>query len=600
MVAFKRAPLLVGSGVLLLLGAGLTAWYLASRSHSGQGLPTGAQAIPPDSPLVVSLSTDARQWQRLRQYGTTDTQAEFDQLLLRWRDRLFVDGSLDFTQDIQPWIGSEITLVFLPGNAAPGARSAPLAPSPEFDQMVALLPIADGAAAQATWNPQSEAEPIQTYQGIDIFSLPAESANDAEPWYGALLGTNLFAVSHQTQLLERTIDAYKGKSLIDRPGLAAAFGRLAGSDGFARFYIDMPAAVDYLAERSQPPLTASPEAFSERGLVGLMALESRGIRWQGISWLEPGSRSTFNTAGKSSLMPQQLPRKTLLMASAANFQEFWQSFQQAGSLGALLPLNLPNLALGLEGATGLDVEADILPWLEGEFALGILAPDALPDLPDSEKSDVDPDGEAEAPASLPNPAIVAIAQVSDRPAAEQTFSQLDRVMGDRYGFTVKSETIEDHPLTQWVSPFEGLSLSHGWLSENLAFLTVGRGVPKALIGGPSLSTNDLFELTTRSAPNPNNGYFFVDLTAINAVPGSLLLPPLPEDGWIGSEAIIAIGVTATILDERKVRYDLFTVLNRGPNPGPLSESAPDDANPDPPDADSQGSEDETEPVHQDP
>lgn len=585
MVASKRAPLLVGSGALLLLGAGLLIWHFVVRSQSGQSLPAGARAIPLDSPLVVSLSTDLRQWQRLRQYGTADTQAEFDQLLVQWRDRLFTDGGIDFAEDIQPWVGSEITLAFLPTTTAePGTA---LLPAADLSQAVALLPIVDLEAAQAVLETQGEGqsenqdqaqiqpEAAQTYQGIDIFDFETEAAS---PVYGAVLGPNLLAVSSQPRLLERTIDAYKSNSLADRPGLTAAFGRLEGADSFARFYVDMPTVVTYLVERSQPPLGANPTAFAGRGLVGVVELEPQGIRTQSVSWLESGSSFTFDASAAGAIMPQQLPAKTLLMASTSNFQSFWQSFQRSDTLGALVPLSLPDLALGLEGATGLNVEEDVLPWLEGEFALGILAPDAVKPAADAED---------EAAESLPNPAIVAVAQVGDRPAAERTFSQLDRVMGDRYGFAINNQTLEDQPLTRWVSPLSGLSFSHGWLQENLTFLTVGQGVAEALVESPSLAGSGLFQMTTRSAPTRNNGYFFIDLKGINSAEGSLLLPPLPADGWIGSQALTAIGVTATVLDERQVRYDLFVALNRGPNPGSLpkpeteapggtGEAAPDD------------------------
>ncbi|HEY9737457.1 MAG TPA: hypothetical protein V6D06_14285, partial [Trichocoleus sp.] len=40
-------------------------------------------------------------------------------------------------------------------------------------------------------------------------------------------------------------------------------------------------------------------------------------------------------------------------------------------------------------------------------------------------------------------------------------------------------------------------------------------------------------------------------------------------GVVASKAIEGIGVTATALGERQVRYDLFVALNRGERPGPL-------------------------------
>jgi hypothetical protein len=56
------------------------------------------------------------------------------------------------------------------------------------------------------------------------------------------------------------------------------------------------------------------------------------------------------------------------------------------------------------------------------------------------------------------------------------------------------------------------------------------------------------------------------------VENSLLLPPLPQAGLLGAEAIEAIGVTATVLGDRQVRYDITAALKRGDRPGPLGGS----------------------------
>jgi hypothetical protein len=95
--------------------------------------------------------------------------------------------------------------------------------------------------------------------------------------------------------------------------------------------------------------------------------------------------------------------------------------------------------------------------------------------------------------------------------------------------------------------------------------------------GRALGVNALFQTTTGEAPRPNNGHFFVNLEALTDVENNLLLPPFPQAGLLSTEAIEAIGVTATVLSDRQVRYDIMAALKRGDRPGPLP--APDSASP---------------------
>lgn len=582
MVASKRTPLFVGLGALAFLGlGGLLIWQFSRRSNLSQSLPVGINVIPAEAVLTLSFSTDVSEWQRLRQYGVPETQAQFDQFLAQWRDRIFDQRGIDFQQDIQPWVGPKITVAFLPSEDASAGLEGPPPLPEDTAYAVALLPIDSIEKAQAVLGDQTDAENSQEYQGIDIYNLAADESN---PVYGALLGTSLVVVGTQLSTVEDVIDVHRGaEALAERPGLRSAFDNLDAPDAFMWVYTDMAAAARSLAERSQPPLPINMASFSQaRGLAGAVLLESQGIRLQSVSWLEPGSDMTFEDATDASLMPTQLPAETLLMVSTSNFQHFWQSFQAEGTLGALLPFSLDNLALSLEAATGLSLEEDLLPWMAGEFALSVLAPSALPDEDAPGNSD-----ESEAPAeeqlSLPNPALLAMVQVSNLEQGERTFAELDQVMAERYSFSVDALNRNGQTLTQWTSPFEGLDFSHGWLGENIAFLAVGQGVGEVLLDSSPLNENRLFALTTSVAPNPNNGYFFVDLNAIRTSQDSLLLPPLPEDGWVGSQAIEAIGVTATVLGERQVRYDLFAALRRGERPGALPEPEEEAASEEQPD-----------------
>jgi hypothetical protein len=108
--------------------------------------------------------------------------------------------------------------------------------------------------------------------------------------------------------------------------------------------------------------------------------------------------------------------------------------------------------------------------------------------------------------------------------------------------------------------------------------------------GRTLAESSLFQTTTGNAPRPNNGHFFINLKDLAAAENHLLLPPLPTEGLLSAEAIEAIGVTATVLSDRQVRYDIMAALKRGNRPGALPtpgrDPAPEEPQPEPqPDTD---------------
>ncbi|PSR17052.1 hypothetical protein C8255_14575 [filamentous cyanobacterium CCP3] len=570
----KKPPLpLVVAAALLFLGGGiLSFWVAARRGQLARTLPAGANAIPADALMVVALSSDEAQWRRLRQFGTEATQAQFDQLLVQWRDRLLAEQNLTFARDIQPWVGPEITLAVLPDTSPATDDLPPSLPAPELalrSNVVMVLPIADASRAQSDLGErlgQAEQAEDAPYRGVTLQQLEGQTET---PLYAAVLSAETALLSPQLPLLKRAIDAYRGgESLVNRPEVGKAFEQLTETRALARFYVDVPALAETVAANADPPIAPSRlRAFqTPRGLVGAVAVKNRGVALQGVSWLEPGGQ-TFATGNQADQMPQRLPTGTLLAVSGGDFQQFWEDFQAGEQFSALLPLQADEVALGLQSATGLSLEENLLPWMAGEFAVGVLSPPAGP-------SDAPP---------LPNPALVLMVKASDREAATATFEQLDAVMTSRYRFAVDTVDMGGVPVTRWTAPFDSLVMAYGWLEGDVAFFTVGQGIADLVAPSPGrrLAENTLFQATTGEAPRPNNGHFFANLEALGEAENNLLLPPLPQEGLLGSEAIEAIGVTATVLSDRQVRYDMTAILKRGDRPADLPSAEAEPAEPTP-------------------
>ncbi|MFM7323850.1 MAG: DUF3352 domain-containing protein, partial [Nodosilinea sp.] len=166
---------------------------------------------------------------------------------------------------------------------------------------------------------------------------------------------------------------------------------------------------------------------------------------------------------------------------------------------------------------------------------------------------------------------VLMVKTSDRTAATSTLTRLDEVIANRYRFTVDAVDLGGVAVTRWSAPFDSLTLAHGWLAGDILFFTAGQGIAELVAPQPgrSLAQTTAFQATTGDAPRPNNGHFFIDLADLAKAENQLLLPPLPREGLFSVAGLEAMGVTATVLSDRQVRYDVTLNLKRGdrsPNP----------------------------------
>ncbi len=563
----KKPPLLITLGTaLLLVGGGLAAsWGVRLQAARAKGVPAGVRAVPQEAIAAVTLTTDLEQWETLRQFGTPETQTTFDAQLARWRDRWLTQYGLSFSEDIAPWVGDEVTLAWVSTVPAAADNADNTEPSVRLGSQsrLLLLPIADPEAAQAAAESfpfEGEDPPEMTYRGVTLRSLAMDTEGDAAPVLVGLLGTRLVLVAEDKAAAQQAIDAYKGgKTLADLPGYRRSFGEVGIPQSFAKLYLNVPVVTQLLAQSSQPAIPEElVQGFEDsRGLSATVELATQGIQVRATSWLGTDSDDAYVNTNVVAQLPNYLPRDTLMMVSGGNFQQLWRDLSDRRTWSALTAFNPDNLALALQSSTGLTLEQDLLPWMSGEFAIALVP---TPSPPPSESA-----------LPLPAPGLVTLLQVSNRPQAEQAFAKLDGVLGNRYRFTLSQEPKGKVDLARWTSPFESFTLVRGWLDSSLAFLTIGHDTESAIVPVPrrSLATAPLFQLTTSGAPSQNNGHFYVNLEALTQTNNNLFVPPLPVENQGALRAIQALGVTATVLDEQRLRYDLFVALKRGNRPGPL-------------------------------
>ncbi len=559
----KPSLVLTLSAAGLLIGAGSAAyWFLAQSQRSSNDLLVGANIIPGDALFAVSLTTDPQQWQKLRQFGTKETQAELDKNLVQLRDRFLTNNGYDFQKDIAPWVGNDIAIAIL----APTIGNKP-APKPvttnedaasDQQSMVMVLPVKNPEIAKSILaQPKTLKQGKwidRIYQGIAIKQSEGQAGQN---FSAALLDGRFVVITDSPKATERAIDAYKNKtSLATTGGFAENFPKIANYQPFAQFYVNVPTAAKIAAASPNRPLPAQvlAQLQNNQGLAGTMTLESEGIRFKGVSWLNPNSQRVLAVENKAGKMQSRIPAETLMMLTGGNLQRLWRDYVLTSQGNPLSPIAPEQIRGGIKSLTDLDLDKDLLSWMKGEFSLSVI--------PATPKEGSPNDFRA---------GLLFMVQISDanggqslRKSAEASISKLDEVMKNQYQFQVQPAKVAGQSVVNWVSPYGTLTATHGWLDGDVAFLVVGAPITDKIIPKPNytLAGTLPFQQTVPTEPNPTNGQFFLD---VERTVKNFPLPTLIPNQQTLLDATRSIGMTSAVSDNRSNRYDIFIELKKVTN-----------------------------------
>lgn len=542
MIKKKPRSLLIGVASLVVIGGIAAYWRLTQREST---IPLGADLIPQEALMSLTVSTNQNQWQRLRQFGTPETQLSLEQGLADLRQRFLIGNGHSYKNDIQPWVGDKVTVAFLPSVVSP-------APADQ-QSIVWVLPIANPDRARQTFeSKRTEAQTTErTYKGITIQQTQGPSAQN---YSATVLDQRFIVVTTTPKAMDQVIDTRQGGASLDTlPGYRSALSEISHQQPFAQVYVNLPAAASKTTIKGQSAITGLDQPISPKtlgkleayqGLGSTIVLEPDGMQFKSISWLKPDSQKKLQVDNDAKDMAKRLPTNTLMMASGGDFKQIWQEYTQGAQSQLAIPFDPDQFRANVQSATGMNFDRDFVDWMDGEFSLALLPAQ----------------GEA-----LKGAGLALMVEAGDRRAAETAFKRLDEVMSRRFKLNVSQSNIGNQPLTTWKVP-PGLPVaSHGWLDDDVVFLTLGAPIERAIAPQPptTLTEGELFRTTTRSDLNPNNGHFFIDVPqTLSLFDSSPLLPRLSPRVRKFANAVEAIGVTAAVENERSTRYDIFIELKK--------------------------------------
>lgn len=548
----KTLPLtLLGATVLMIVGSVATYIVIASR-ESVEKVPVGAEVVPKDAMMTISVSTDPRKWEEVKQFGTPESQAAFQKFLGQLRDRFLTTYGYNYQRDIQPWVGNQVMIALLRKQTLETTNSTtPDTPPPPPAQQatVVVLPIADPLKAQQILDRPKQLKQgkvvERTYRGIQIKDTEGVPNQN---FSAAVLGKNFLVVADSQTAMNQVIDIYKGdQSLAKVPGYVTALQKIETPGPFGQLYLNIPVAASYASAKSITPVSQEnlKQLEDNQGLAATVNLVNEGLELKAISWLKPNSEKKFTVENNATQMLNRIPGNALMMISGSNLQRMWDDYVQGAAANPVAPVNPEALRKSVNNATGMDLEKNFLNWMAGEYSLSLV--------PMAKSSD-----ELQKFAA----GFVFMVKASDRRAAEDSLKKLDEMMKGK-DFEVGEAVANGESVVKWSSPFGGFSIVRGWLNGNVAFFTLGGPVVNQILPAPTKTLAESLVLQ-KSLPQDSeafSGNFFIDINQ-TFNPQNLSIPQLPPNQKVWIDGIESIGVTSVISSNRTTRYDVFVKLKK--------------------------------------
>ncbi len=530
----SKPAIWIAGGTIALVGTTAVAYWLVQNVITF--LPAGSKLVPQTALATLSVSTNPQQWEKLQQLGPANLRDNLKQKIQNLQQTFLTASGFDYQRDIQPWIGSEVMIGYLP-------QSDSQTPGKWEDSLVLVLPVAQPWVTPQVASQLSKVGLTpRNYKGVMLQESPAGAQNP----FSVTVLDNAVVVTNSPKTMEMVVDAQQsGTTIANLPGYAQALSKLNSSQAVAQLYLNLPEIQNTLGSATAKPVGDQASFQGYQGIATSIDVQSQNIRLQGVSWLKPDSKLKFTANNQIRLIPQKLPADTLFIVSGSSMQQFWLDLIE-GQGNPLLPVSPEAVRSGLKSYTNLDLDADLLDWMRGEFALALVP----------SRADV---------ASRLKAGLVLMVQASDRSKGEAAMKKLDDLAVNNYKFQIETTQLNGQGITNWISPLPGVNASHGWLDGNVAFLTFGAPIAANFVPQPqqSLASNSLFQQVLPGLNQPHNSKLYLNVEqAINA--GNSPLPQLPKNWRESAAAVNAIGMTTVVASNHLIRFDMLIQLKAKP------------------------------------
>jgi Protein of unknown function (DUF3352) len=466
--------------VTALVG-GIAGYFYFNGASGDSATPMGiAKVIPDEAYAAAFISTNEKNWAKLKQFGTPEAQQAFDKSLREFQQKMLTESNVDVEKDLKPWMGNMMVAV-MPGTSAK---------APEVVMAIAIKDKVSALSFANKLKSDSKVKSIETdYKGVKINEVVSEKGK--KPSYTAVLKDLYLVMSTDKKAIEQSIESVQGSaSFATKPEATSLLAQSDGEAVVARFYLpDYAAMVQATSGSSQMNASTLESLKQVKSLVGTLSIDNVGLRLKGAVMVDPKMAIEFKPSpGK---VVSQFPADTFALVSGANISAYWSQFV-AQTKDNPEAKKVVDTMRGGSQMIGLDLDNDIFGWMNDEFAIGLMPL---------------------------NQGVMAqfgfgqamVFKTSDRKTAEATLGKLDTFIKNQ-SLEVAQRDVNGKKVTEWKTP-QGTLLGHGWLDDNTVFIATGDPLVTAVASqpNPSLKTSDSFKAVTASLPEQNIGYFYIDV-----------------------------------------------------------------------------------------
>ena len=480
---FSKFPLVLVSVALVLLLSGI-AWsqtFNPFGTLKGRETPSGTMFVAKDAPLSFSLSVNPDRILAVRpplSFGPSKTTIELE----NFRDSILGLGNLDYSTQVKPWLGDELTLAV---TSLDVDRDAVGGRQPGY---LMVLTTKDAAASQAFlkafWLDRSPSPTllstvlpnpltIEAYQGTEITygkvkntlskagSSKTGLLNSDVPFTlaSAVVGDRYVLFANSPKVLKNSINQVQAPdlNLQHSEGYTRAIAEL-NPDRLGQLYLNLPQFMALTGDRSiaqalaQLPET-SPVTYTHLAL-GLKA-DRFGLVADTVLLAENASivdaKPDAKADAKSSARPvlQYLPANSMAVAIGDDLAQVWTNIGQTVKGYRVLEQLKPRALEPFQAQSQLDLVKDIFQWVKGDYGLALLPPD--------EKKPID---------------WVFAVKRSTSPQIQSGLDRLDKIARDR-GFTIGPVNIGTKTVQAWTQLSAPKSLDNIQAKAIAAHTTIG-------------------------------------------------------------------------------------------------------------------------------
>jgi len=533
-------------------------------------VPDMARILPYDTPYVITLSAKSEVWGGLNRFVLFKKVGDWVSNLMPKKLSPF---NFDYQRNIESKVGDRLAIAFLPKTKSTNSIES---------SFIFLVQVKDPQAQTSILNyfkPKNSSQ-IEDYKGVTIYKFkPDHTPTKLNPTYSFKNTSNVipviphhvksngFAIAalpgyilagQDSQPIEQIIDSIQvsNRTLANNPNFQKTWQNPRANDALATLYLDaagfLPLIPLILKDENLPfPIPTDKLSFKEYeklgNVNGLMTLQPEGLRFQ-LNIRQDSFK--FLSDHKGTLLAR-LPAATYTTFTGNNLNIKWQAIATALSQKPEYKKNLEEFRQSLREATGLDFERDIISWMNGEYAAflfptkgGVLNSFSL--------------------------GIGLALKTNDRAEADHALNKLNQLVKSWFigKLVVNTRKIKGQTVTSW-DALGDRSLSffaYSWLDDKTLVMSSGVGAMADLVPQPNVPLSRTYNFTTAtsSLPNPNDGYFYLNM-------GSMMLwiyGFLPsefinsQDAQVWKQAIGSIysisGTTTTKPNEQQL--DILFVL----------------------------------------